>query len=260
MIRATLALFALLILLAAWPVSAEITLRFDPQDQTIPVGGSGHLSVMIDEPVELRTIELWVHYDPAILTSIHGTGGDLFTDSGCSLFQDFDDDIPGEWYGTSIALGYDCWLTGPGELYRWDFDGLAAGFSHVDAVQVLLYDPAAVVIADVTLPGTLVFVGNGTDAGPAPAAGLELGLAPNPFNPDCRLSLTGTAAGPARLEVFEITGKRLGTVWEGDLNGRLEVDWRGLDERGAALPSGAYLFRLSDASGHQVTIRGMLLK
>jgi hypothetical protein len=257
MLRAAL---ALIILVAALPVSAEITLRFDPIDQTIPVGGSGHLSVFTDEAIDLRTIELWVHYNPAILTSIHGSGGDLFADSGCTLFQDFNDNTPGEWYGTAIALGFDCWLTGPGELYRWDFDGLAPGFSHVDAVQVRLYDPDAVVIEDVTLPGTLVFVGSGTDAEPAPGAGLELGLAPNPFNPSCRLSLHGKANGPARLDLFDITGKSLGTIWQGNLNGTLEVNWQGLDARGTALPSGAYLFRLMDASGRQVTTRGLLLK
>lgn len=257
MLRAAL---ALILLVAAQPVSAEITLRFDPIDQTIPVGGSGHLSVYIDEPLDLRTIELWVHYDPAILTSIHGSGGDLFTDSGCTLFQDFDDSSPGEWYGTAIALGFDCWLTGPGELYRWDFDGLAPGFSHVDAVQVRLYDPNAVVLEDVTLPGTLVFVGTGTDAEPAPEVGLELGLSPNPFNPGCRLSLNSDLRGPARLDVFDITGKRLDTLWRGDLDGRLEIDWRGRDDQGQGLPSGAYLFRLQDASGRQASARGLLLK
>ncbi len=260
MFRACLGLISLLVLISAVPAAAEITLRFDPVDQTIPVGGSGHLSVFTDEPVDLRTIELWVHYDPAILTSIHGSGGDLFTNSGCTLFQDFNDNTPGEWYGTAIALGFDCWLTGPGELYRWDFDGLAPGFSHVDAVQVRLYDPDAVVLDEVTLPGTLVFVGSGTDVETAPGFGLELGLAPNPFNPSCRLSLRSELIGPARLDLFDITGKHLDTLWQGNLDGELEVNWRGLDEHGRTLPSGAYLFRLKDASGRQVSTRGLLLK
>lgn len=249
----------LAILLLAATASGQVSLRWDPHDQTIPVGGSGHLSVMIDEPLDLRTIELWVEYDPTILTSIHGQPGELFHSSGCALFTDFQDDVPGQWYGTAIALGFDCWLTGPGELYRWDFDGLGPGFSHVEAMQVRLYDPDAVLLEEVTLPGTIVFVGNDTGVPSDPPRNLGLGLHPNPFNPSCWIELEGS--GPAWLEVFDPTGRLLAAPWSGVLaEGPRSIRWSGVDESGTPLPSGVYLFRLRDEAGLRETRRGLLIK
>ncbi len=244
---------------AASGVDAAVELRWEPQDQTIPLGGSGHVSVMIDEPLDLRTIELWVEFDPGILTGIHGQPGELFYESGCTLFSDFQDDVPGQWYGTAIALGFDCWLTGPGELYRWDFDGHSPGFSPVNAVQVRLYDPDAVVLEDVTLPGTHVFVGNGTEAPLPPPSELGLRLHPNPFNPTCRIELEGR--GAARLEVFDLSGHRVSSPWSGVL-GETErtLTWTGRNDQGQPLPSGVYLFRLVDERGNQATRRGLLIK
>jgi len=47
------------------------------------------------------------------------------------------------------------------------------------------------------------------------------------------------------LAVYDARGRRLRTLAEGKHPaGLLEVDWRGLDQRGRELPSGLYLIRL----------------
>lgn len=248
-----------LIFATATAGQAAVTLRFDPADQQVDTGVNGTLSVMVDEALDIRTVELTVTYDPDILTSIDGDPGQLFLSSGCSLFPDFQDNTPGQWYGACVALGFDCWVTGPGELYRWSFNGTNPGTSPITAIQVRLYDPSANVIADVTLPPTTVRVGEGTATPPPPAPGLGLELAPNPFNPSCRITLSGE--GPARLEVFDLAGRCLGQPWQGQLDGNAtSFEWQALDADGRSLPSGVYLFRLSDGRGAVCLRRGTLLK
>lgn len=249
----------ILILVATSAGQAAVTLRFAPDDQTVPTGSNATLSVMLDEALDVRTVELTVTYDPALLTSIDGDPGQLFLSSGCSLFPDFQDNTPGQWYGACVALGFDCWVTGPGELYRWTFNGTNPGTSPITAIQVRLYDPAANVIADVTLPPTTVRVGEDTATPPPPAPALGLELAPNPFNPSCRITLSGE--GTARLEVFDLAGRCLAQPWQGRLEGGTTAfDWQALDASGRPLPSGVYLFRLSDGHGAVCLRRGTLLK
>jgi hypothetical protein len=251
----------LLVLFAATAGQASVELRFHPADQHVDTGANGTLSVMVDEALDIRTVELTVTYDPAILTSIDGDPGQLFLSSGCSLFPDFQDGTPGEWYGACVALGFDCWVTGPGELYRWTFNGTNSGTSPITAIQVRLYDPAANVIADVTLPGTVVYVGEGTASPPPPAPGLELNLAPNPFNPSCQITFSASTPGPARLEVFDLAGRHLATPWQGTLDaGSTSFSWQAAAADGRPLASGVYLFRLTDAAGRSLTRRGILLK
>ena len=254
-------LSAVFLLLSAAASQASVELRFHPADQRVDTAANGTLSVMVDEALDIRTVELTVTYDPGILTSLAGNPGQLFTSSGCSLFPDFQDGTPGQWYGACVALGFDCWVTGPGELYRWTFNGTNPGTSPITAIQVRLYDPQANIIADVTLPGTTVIVGEGTASPPPPAPGLELGIAPNPFNPSCRITLAASTPGPARLEVFDLAGRHLATPWQGILGTETAgFTWQAADGAGRSLASGIYLFRLTDAAGHSALRRGTLLK
>ena len=248
-------------LLAAVPVTAEVVLRFTPPDQTIPLGGSGSLSVMLDDTLDVRTVEVLAQYDAGVLLSVAGNPGQLFIDTGCLLFKPFVDEPPGEWYGVVVILGADCWLTGPGELYRWDFEGIGNGYSAVTAFEVRLYDPEANLIADVSLEHAYVFVGDGTGMPAAGPAQLHLDLHPNPFNPSTRVSFGAPVAGPAFLEVFDLSGRRLAEIWRGTLDGSdMSVVWDGRDMRGRELSSGVYLLRLRGADGRSASRRAVLLR
>lgn len=94
----------------------------------------------------------------------------------------------------------------------------------------------------------------------APSALPVLAAAPNPFNPRVTVSFTLAAATAGELAVFDLAGRRLRVLHAGDLAaGTHGFAWDGLDQAGRALPSGAYLCRLSVATGAS-TVRVALVR
>ncbi|HPF71140.1 MAG TPA: FlgD immunoglobulin-like domain containing protein, partial [Candidatus Krumholzibacteria bacterium] len=84
-----------------------------------------------------------------------------------------------------------------------------------------------------------------SDAGPpAVAAAPGVIASPNPFNPKTLLSFGVERAGPVRVEIFDVAGRRVRRL---DLQlpaGPAAVPWLGNDDGGRALPSGVYLVRM----------------
>jgi len=93
-----------------------------------------------------------------------------------------------------------------------------------------------------------------------PASGISDGLPqvsrylqafPNPFNPQVTIAFELAASSPGRLVVYDLAGRRLAVLLEGELPaGPQSVTWNGHDQRGRALGSGTYLCRLETAAGH----------
>ena len=127
---------ALVLLAAAIPASAETVLRFSPQDTMVNINDTASLSVFVDEPLELRTFEAFVHYDDDILTSVNGVHGQLFTDTGAYIFESWEETSPGYWHGYAIVMDALSWVVGPGELYVWTFTADQGGF-HSDVQAIL---------------------------------------------------------------------------------------------------------------------------
>ena len=72
--------------------------------------------------------------------------------------------------------------------------------------------------------------------------------APNPFNSGTVISWVLPGPGPARLEVFSLTGQRLAVLHEGPGEAGLQrLRWDGRDDHGRPLASGTYLYRLVTA-------------
>jgi len=68
---------------------------------------------------------------------------------------------------------------------------------------------------------------------------------PNPFNPRTTLAFRLAVAGPARLCVYDLAGRRLATVWNGPAPaGVTTVVWDGIDLSGRRLASGTYVAHL----------------
>jgi len=81
---------------------------------------------------------------------------------------------------------------------------------------------------------------------------------PNPFNPVTTISYYLPHAGPVVLEVFDVTGKRVVCLVDGEKErGRYEVEWRGRDARGNMIASGIYFYRLR--AGKEAISRKMVL-
>ncbi|MBK6733147.1 MAG: hypothetical protein IPG61_03515 [bacterium] len=72
---------------------------------------------------------------------------------------------------------------------------------------------------------------------------------PSPFGNSTRLALDLTAAGHVRVEVFQLDGRRVRTLMDGEASaGANMVVWDGRDDRGRRVSSGVYLINVSRGS------------
>ena len=82
--------------------------------------------------------------------------------------------------------------------------------------------------------------------------GPQLQNAPNPFNSETIITWFLLQPGPARLEVFALTGQRVAVLHEGSRKAGLHrLRWDGRDDQGRPLASGVYVYRLVTAEGAQ---------
>lgn len=243
------------------PAAANPVLRWAPADTTIEPGQQLTLSVMLDDTLTVRTIELYISYDSDIITSVDGGPGTMF--DGFNLFsgfQEVDPGTPGRWHGYSVILGAGDWSVGPGELFRWTIQGDVLGISRADSVTVTLLPPGGGDYDEVVLTGLDVVVSLATSVPVALAGDAFLNLYPNPFNPRVEVDFSPGKQGGGVLEVYDMRGRRVTTLWQGVVSEAEKVAWDGRDARGRALPSGVYTFSLQLANGSRTTKRGTLVR
>ena len=251
----TLGFFVVLVAGAA----ADPTLRWSPSDTVISPGSQTTLSVIIDDALDVRTIELYVQFDPAVIASVAGEPGDLF--DGFNLFSGFEPDSDDTWHGYAVIMGSDQWTVGPGELWRWTVEGLVPGTSPVIAVSVILLPPGGGDYTEVTLTDDQITVLDPTATLDFAPTMPRLGIYPNPFNPRTRVELLLPGGGQGRLEVLDVRGRLVDTPWTGWLGeAAVAVDWDGRDRSGALLPSGVYTFCLIGAGRVAVSEQGVLVR
>jgi hypothetical protein len=93
----------------------------------------------------------------------------------------------------------------------------------------VLRDPTGLDDGNLNLPGTISLEQN----------------YPNPFNAETRISFNLSSACLAKLEIFDLTGRKITTLENGYLNaGNHGVIWNGRSDDGTALSSGTYFYRL----------------
>lgn len=69
---------------------------------------------------------------------------------------------------------------------------------------------------------------------------------PNPFNPTTTIVFELRQAGPTRLTIYDVVGRRVATVANAPMDaGMHEVVWSGQDDAGRVVPSGIYFYELS---------------
>ena len=103
------------------------------------------------------------------------------------------------------------------------------------------------------LPDSVRSIANPTDV-PERTAGLPRATvlhqnAPNPFNPTTTIRFDLARPGPVKLEIFDVSGRRVRTLVDGPLQPgwNHRVTWNGLDDNGTRVASGIYLYRLRTA-------------
>ncbi len=143
-------------------------------------------------------------------------------------------------------------ICGTGTLAIVTFEVLGAGDPGIGLGDVVARDPEN---QNIAVSGTL--------AEPVVVAPLRTELlanVPNPFNPSTELSFMLAQPGSVRLQIYSVQGRLVATLVNGELAaGRHDVTWRGLDDSGRAVASGAYIVRL-DADGDTQSRRITLMK
>lgn len=96
------------------------------------------------------------------------------------------------------------------------------------------------------------WTGTGLTATDAPVLVLEeplqeeVGRAfPNPFRTSATIPFSVSRPSPARVTVFDVTGRRVATLLDGQIPaGRHQVRWNGRDSAGSAAAAGVYFYRV----------------
>lgn len=69
---------------------------------------------------------------------------------------------------------------------------------------------------------------------------------PNPFNPSTRISFFLPDAIQVRIEIFDVSGRRIAVPVDGRYEaGRHSVHWNGMNAAGSAVASGVYYYRMT---------------
>lgn len=227
-------------------VAGAVSLRFSPQDQEVAMAEEGTLSIMLDEVLEVRTIEVIVTFDGSILSSLEGGMGAAYQDLPCYVWEGFSDE-ENQWTGFAVSMGVDCFVVGPGELFSWDFVAQGFGQCNITAVSVLLMDAAGVAIPDVELPGAVVLVSGGESSVWDERMPMQpiISAVPNPCNPMTNIEFWLPEPGKASLVLYDMKGRCVRKLLDGPVSGDWNsVRWDGRGEDGQAAPSGVYLYQL----------------
>lgn len=151
-----------------------------------------------------------------------------------------------------------------GKLYRWDLGSntfpetvvLTAGLGEAYTPTMAGPDGQVYAINNATL-----FAVGATTVGAPPLAqpAAERVVAePNPFSATTQLRFSLALAGPARLDVLDLAGRRVATPWDRVTPaGEHRAAWDGTDARGVPVAPGLYVVRLS--AGERV-VTGRLLR
>ena len=141
---------------------------------------------------------------------------------------------PATWQRYSISLEIDAGLVG--QLIQFGFINTATNYEgsgiFYDNLDFYLYDPTDV-----------------PDVSTVAGATLRQNF-PNPFNPSTRIEFSTERAGIVDLSVFDLAGRRVATLHQGNLDsGDHYVTWNGRADSGFTAPTGQYRYVLKTPAG-----------
>lgn len=211
----------------------EIALEL-PAEARADGGGDFEVIVRWQGAGDAQAVSVDLAYDAARVRPISVAGGELLArqSRGAAVLS------AGPGNVDVALLGDGPGLSGGGELARVRFQRLAAGPAGVSLARVRARDRLNRPIQP------------GEAAGGAPTAALPeaagLGAArPNPFQGATVISFTLRTAGPARIDIFDLQGRRVRALRGGEAPaGRGSVTWDGRTDAGLPAASGLYFVRL----------------
>jgi hypothetical protein len=154
----------------------------------------------------------------------------------------------------TVSIGDTVWTLG-------ETDGIGAVSAELSlppaSEAILTVSKAGYRVTVDTIPyGIIADVGD--DGNASPKRFDLLTNAPNPFNPATSVQFALGKPGHVVLKVFDILGRRVRTLIDGDLDaGRHGVEFEGTDQAGRTLSSGVYFAQL--VTRDQTKVRKMVL-
>jgi hypothetical protein len=150
---------------------------------------------------------------------------------------------------TDVLLCNQISLTGPGQLYKLHFKAAStAQVTHVRLRRAVFYNQG-LFVTPVTTADAEITIGNNVGVADGPGRpGVRVRADANPGRGAIALTLEADDAGVQRLEILDVSGRRVRLVEAGWREpGRRQVRWDGRDDAGARVPAGVYLVRLAAA-------------
>jgi hypothetical protein len=127
----------------------------------------------------------------------------------------------------------------------WSADNPSASFSTPNSAEDWVLLLAARGPVSVAGDHPRSDVSAGTDGGAAPPSSpILLGAAPNPFRSSTAVALNLAAPGRVRLAVYDMSGRLVRVLLDGDAAGRRSVVWDGIASDGRRTMPGVYVIRL----------------
>ncbi len=224
-------------------------------------GSDANDIAMLLKPVTLSTTTTLTFDEVALIEP--GATGSAYGDWNFYDFVVVEGTVDGiEWL--PLADGYDArddadWLntynssgSGDASLYRTRTISLNDTFNQGDTIllRFRLYSDSWVegwgwVVDDVEISAT-----GSTGVGDTPGAPVLGRNFPNPFNPSTTIAFELPRAGNAKLEVFDVKGRRVRVLADGHhAAGAHSVVWDGRGANGAEAASGSYFYRLTTDGG-----------
>jgi len=196
---------------------------------------------------ELRGLSTRLTWDASVVRPARfSAGGWLESQGGVVLAAG-----PGGADGALLGAGA-TGMAGEGTLAEFEFEALRTGAPAIALARVVARDAA-------NRPATLA---GQPASGPAgvPARTSLAAAFPNPFRGSTAMRLSLAEAGPVKLVVYDLGGRRVRTLLdEVAPAGERVVPWDGRDDAGLALPQGLFVVRLV-AGGGSHSQRVLLVK
>lgn len=116
--------------------AAATTLSFTPDNPMFSGPDLQTIQVVVDEVDDLLAASFVVGFDPAVVTPVAVTPGDLISDGGCAYFLDWlnNDDFIDTIEVDAAMLG--CTTAGGGVLLNITFAGVGSGTSALNLIEV----------------------------------------------------------------------------------------------------------------------------
>jgi len=139
-------------------------------------------------------------------------------------------------YGSTVAFDEGTYKT-IGSAF--EFGGLVNGQPPSTKQQLMMeyLDFFGDILTDIEDPEYLTEAGN-------------ISVYPNPARDNVHFSINLTAKSEVSLEVFNVNGQKIATVYEGMMGkGSRDLTWNGSDDSGQEIPAGVYFYQLNTSDG-----------